>query len=118
MMRSKFFWKNFLSYCLVIGFTTFVVSYLLVLKTESFIEENAIEGLQEKLVLFESYFQDGTTWREPETIKLLVNMAHETQTRLTVLDENGDIQLESDVEEVHVNEIHKNRPELKEAARH
>src|SRR4051812_38714136 len=117
MMRSKFFWKNFLSYCLVIGFTTFVVSYLLVLKTESFIEENAIEGLQEKLVLFESYFHDGTTWREPETIKLLVKMAHETQTRLTVLDENSEILLESEVEKVHPDKIHRNRPEMKEAAR-
>ncbi|HYX36019.1 MAG TPA: ATP-binding protein [Oligoflexus sp.] len=117
MMRSKFFWKNFLSYCLIIGFTTFVVSYLLVLKTESFIEENAIEGLQEKLVLFESYFADGTTWREPETIKLLVNMAQETKTRLTVLNEDGDIQLESEIAQVRINENHRNRPEVKEAAR-
>ncbi|WP_141731462.1 sensor histidine kinase [Oligoflexus tunisiensis] len=117
MMRSRFFWKNFLSYCLVIGFTTFVVSYLLVLKTQSFIEENAIEGLQEKLVLFESYFADGTTWRDPETIKLLVTMAQETETRLTVLNEAGDILLESEVDEVRTNEIHRNRPEVKEAAR-
>lgn len=117
MIRSKFFWKNFLSFCLIIGFTTFVVSYLLVLKTQSFIEENAIEGLQEKLVLFESYFADGTTWREPETIKLLVNMAQETKTRLTVLNEAGEIQLESEVSEVKANEIHRNRPEVKEAAR-
>ncbi|MDQ3234710.1 MAG: cell wall metabolism sensor histidine kinase WalK, partial [Pseudobdellovibrionaceae bacterium] len=117
MMRSKFFWKNFLSYCLIIGFTTFVVSYLLVLKTETFIEENAIEGLQEKLVLFESYFADGTTWREPETIKLLVSMAQETKTRLTVLNEDGDIQLESEIDQVRINENHRNRPEVKEAAR-
>ncbi len=117
MIRSKFFWKNFLSFCLIIGFTTFVVSYLLVLKTQSFIEENAIEGLQEKLVLFESYFADGTTWREPENIKLLVNMAQETKTRLTVLNEAGEIQLESEVGEVKANEIHRNRPEVKEAAR-
>jgi signal transduction histidine kinase len=117
MMRSKFFWKNFLSYCLIIGFTTFVVSYLLVLKAETFIEENAIEGLQEKLVLFESYFADGTSWREPEAIKRLVQMAHETQTRLTVLNEAGEIQLESEVEEVRVNENLSARPELKEAAR-
>jgi len=117
MMRSKFFWKNFLSYCLIIGFTTFVVSYLLVLKTESFIEENAIEGLQEKLVLFESYFADGSSWREPETIKILVGMAHQTKTRLTVLNEAGEIQLESEVEEVRADEVHRNRPEVKEAAR-
>jgi two-component system phosphate regulon sensor histidine kinase PhoR len=117
MIRSKFFWKNFLSYCLIIGFTTFVVSYLLVLKTQTFIEENAIEGLQEKLVLFESYFADGTTWREPETIKLLVNMAQETKTRLTVLNEAGEIQLESEVSEVKADENHRNRPEMKEAAR-
>jgi two-component system phosphate regulon sensor histidine kinase PhoR len=117
MIRSKFFWKNFLGFCLIIGFTTFVVSYLLVLKTQSFIEENAIEGLQEKLVLFESYFTDGTTWREPETIKMLVNMAQETKTRLTVLNEAGEIQLESEVSEVKADEIHRNRPEVKEAAR-
>ncbi len=117
MMRSKFFWKNFLSYCLIIGFTTFVVSYLLVIKAETFIEQNAIEGLQEKLVLFESYFSDGTTWREPETIRLLVKMAHETQTRLTVLDEKGDIQLESEIGEIRTDENHKARPEMKEAER-
>jgi signal transduction histidine kinase len=117
MIRSKFFWKNFLGFCLIIAFTTFVVSYLLVLKTQSFIEENAIEGLQEKLVLFESYFADGTTWREPETIKMLVTMAQETKTRLTVLNEAGEIQLESEVSEVKADEIHRNRPEVKEAAR-
>ncbi|MCX6130182.1 MAG: ATP-binding protein [Proteobacteria bacterium] len=117
MIRSKFFWKNFLSYCLIIGFTTFVVSYLLVLKAEEFIEENAIEGLQEKLVLFETYFQDGTSWREPEQIKLLVKMAHETQTRLTVLNEDNQILLESEVEEIRMDEQHQSRPELKEAAR-
>jgi signal transduction histidine kinase len=117
MMRSRFFWKNFLSYCLVIGFTTFVVSYLLVLQTQSFIEQNAIEGLQEKLVLFESYFEDGTTWRDPETIKRLVTMAQETRTRLTVLSEDGEILLESEVGEVKADEVHRNRPEVKEAAR-
>ena len=116
MIQSKFFWKNFLSYCLIIGFTTFVVSYLLIIKTEKFIEKNALEGLQEKLVLFESYFIDGSAWREPEQIKFLIKMARETQTRLTVLNEKNEIQLESEVEEIQQNEQDRSHPELKQAA--
>jgi signal transduction histidine kinase len=115
MIRSKFFWKNFLSYVLIIGFTTFVVSYLLVINAEQFIEQNAEDGLREKLVLFEPYFQDGKSWREPETIRLLQTLARETKTRLTVLNETGEIVLESEVEEVQVAENHKARPEIKQA---
>ncbi len=117
MIRSNFFWKNFLSYVLIIAFTTFVVSYLLVIKAEQFIEDTALEGLQEKLVLFEPYFADGSTWREPESIKLLVNMARDAKTRLSILDDAGSILLESEVEEITSSERHDMRPELKDAAR-
>ena len=60
-MRSKFFWKNFLSFVLIIGFTTFVVSYLLIIQTQQFIEATATDGLREKLTLFEPYFEDGVS---------------------------------------------------------
>ncbi len=117
MIRSNFFWKNFLSYVLIIAFTTFVVSYLLVIRAEQFIEETALEGLQEKLVLFEPHFSDGVSWREPEAIRQLVKMARDTNTRLSVLDDAGVILLESEVEEITSSENHKARPELREAAR-
>lgn len=115
MIRSRFFWKNFLSYVLIIAFTTFVVCYLLVIKAEQFVERNALEGLQEKLVLFEAYFEDGSSWREPEVIKKLVQMARDTNTRITVLDDQGEVLLESDVEEIQSGENHRSRPEVAQA---
>lgn len=116
MIRSRLFWKNFFSYVLIIGFTTFIVSYLLVIKAEQFVERNTLDGLQEKLLLFEAFFQDGTSWREPETIKKLEALARATNTRLTVLDESGAILMESNVEEITVMEAHAARPELRQAA--
>ncbi len=117
MIRSRFFWKNFLSYVLIIAFTTFIVSYLLVIKAEQFVEHTALESLQEKLVLFEAFFEDGTSWRDPETIKKLIQMARDTNTRLTVLDEHGEILMESEIEEIQISENHKTRPEVAQAVR-
>lgn len=116
MFSSRFFWNNFLSYLLVILITTFMVSYLLVIKAEEFIEETALEVLREKLVFFEPYFADGIVWRDPETIKQLVQMARDAKTRLSVLDESGAILLESEVEEITPSEKQKRTPELREAA--
>lgn len=113
MIRSKFFWRNFLSYVLIIGFTTFVVSYLLVIQAEQLIETNAKESLQEKLVLFTPYFLDGSSWREPESIKLISEAAREAKTRLTVLDENETMLLETDADEVQVQGEDRLRPELR-----
>lgn len=116
MIRSRLFWKNFLSYVLIIGFTTFIVSYLLVIKAEQFVERNTLDGLQEKLLLFEAFFQDGTSWREPEAIKKLEELARATKTRLTVLDAEGQILMESEVEEITAADKHATRPELRQAA--
>lgn len=115
MMRSKFFWKNFLSFVVIICFTTFVVSYLLIIQSQQFIESTATDSLQEKLVIFGPYFEDGVSWREPETIKKIIAIANEAKTRLTVLDENENLLLESDVNEIQIAEIQRGRPELKQA---
>jgi two-component system phosphate regulon sensor histidine kinase PhoR len=93
-----------------------MVSYLLVIKAEEFIEETALEVLREKLVFFEPYFADGIVWRDPETIKQLVQMAREAKTRLSVLDESGAILMESEVEEITLSEKQRTTPELREAA--
>lgn len=116
MFRSKFFWKNYISYLFVIIITALMVSYLLVVRAEEFIEETALEVLTEKLVFFEPYFADGIVWRDPETIKQLVQMAREAKTRLSVLDESGVILLESEVDEVTPSERQTAAPELREAA--
>ncbi len=115
MMRSKFFWKNFLSFVVIICFTTFVVSYLLIIQSQQFIESTATDSLQEKLVIFGPYFEDGVSWREPEMVKKIQEMAREAKTRLTVLDENENILLESDVNEVQIAENQRLRPELRQA---
>ncbi|MBC7659757.1 MAG: HAMP domain-containing protein [Chitinophagaceae bacterium] len=115
MMHSKFFWKNFLSFVVIICFTTFVVSYLLILQAKQFIESTTTDSLQEKLVIFAPYFEDGVSWREPENVKKIIAVAHEAKTRLTVLDQNENLLLESDPIEVQPSENQKTRPELKDA---
>lgn len=112
-MRSKFFWKNFLSFFVVISFTSFVVSYLLILQAKQLVETTTMESLEEKLLIFIPYFEDGDSWREPETIGKIVKAARSAKTRLSVLDDNENLLLESDVAEVQSSE--KPRPELKQA---
>jgi signal transduction histidine kinase len=94
-----------------------MVSYLLVIKAEEFIEETALEVLREKLVFFEPYFADGIVWRDPETIKHLVQMARDAKTRLSILDESGAILMESEVEEITLSEKQRTTPELRAAAK-
>ena len=115
-MRSKFFWKNFLSFFVVISFTSFVVSYLLILQAKQLIETTTMDSLEEKLLLLQPYFEDGVSWREPETIRKIVKGAHDARTRLSVLDDNENLLLESDVDEVQQGE--QQRPELKQAKEH
>lgn len=112
-MGSKFFWKNFLSFFVVITFTSFVVSYLLILQAKQFVESTTKASLEEKLLIFTPYFQDGITWRDPETIRLIVEAARSAKTRLSVLDDDETLLLETEIEEVRTDE--KPRPELEEA---
>ncbi len=115
MIRSKFFWKNFLSFMVIIFFTTFVVSYLLIIHAQQFIETTTSDSLKEKLVIFAPYFEDGETWREPENIKKIIGIAREAKTRLSVLDDNENILLESDLDEILAKDSYKPRPEVLQA---
>ncbi|RYZ55692.1 MAG: sensor histidine kinase [Proteobacteria bacterium] len=114
-MRSKFFWKNFLSFVVIICFTTFVVSYLLIIQSQNFIESTATDSLREKLVIFEPYFEDGVSWRDPEQIRKIVEVAREAKVRISVLDQDESLLLESDANEIMSYENQRPRPELSEA---
>ncbi|RZA18424.1 MAG: sensor histidine kinase [Proteobacteria bacterium] len=112
-MRSKFFWKNFLSFFVVISFTSFIVSYLLILQAKQFVESTTTASLEEKLLILLPYFEDGVSWREPEMIRRIVQAARAAKTRLSVLDDKQNLLLESDVNEVRSGD--KQSPELKQA---
>ncbi len=112
-MQSKFFWKNFLSFFVVISFTSFIVSYLLILQAKQFVEKTTMDSLEEKLVILLPYFNDGESWREPEMVKKISEAAREAKTRLSVLDVNENLLLETDASEVQNRE--QQRPELKQA---
>lgn len=114
-MRSKFFWKNFLSFFVVISFTSFIVSYLLIIQAKQLVEETTMDSLEEKLFLFLPYFEDGESWREPEVIEKIYRAARGAKTRLSVLDDNENLMLETDAEEVQSVSGEKRRPELKQA---
>jgi len=97
MFRSRFFWRNFLSYVLIISLTTFVVSYLLTVKTEQFVESDARESLRDKLIFLVPILQTFDSLKGPDLQSRVYQIASRTNTRITVVDPYGIVIIETKV---------------------
>ncbi|SMF79192.1 sensor histidine kinase [Pseudobacteriovorax antillogorgiicola] len=111
MFRSRFFWRNLLSYAIVISLTTFVVSYLLTVRTEEFVKSDSKDMLLEKLTLIAPILKDRNRWHPDQLAELFESAAKNTDTRITVIDSSGHVLFESEVN--HINfQNHIDRPEI------
>lgn len=114
MFRSKFFWRNFLSYALIITITSFVISYLLTVKTEEFIQSNEQNALFEKLKLVSPTLNDTSHWNSEGLHAFFNQAARDTETRITAIDQAGYVIYESELTYRSL-ENHLDRPEIAQA---
>ena len=116
MLRSKFFWRNLLSYAIVISFTTFVVSYLLTVKTEEFVREESRKDFTEKLNLLAPFLEQKENWNYDKLESIFAKASQDSGTRVTVIDSGGYVIYDSSL---HYRELenHIDRPEIINAIR-
>ncbi|MFW7380350.1 MAG: ATP-binding protein [Oligoflexus sp.] len=116
MFRSRFFWRNFLSYVLIISLTTFVVSYLLTVKTADFVESDTRESLRDKLVFLIPILQSFDSLAVDELQARIYQISSLTKTRITVVDPEGAVIIETKVADPASElENHLQRPEIQKA---
>ena len=117
MFQSRFFWRNFLSYVVIISLTTFVVSYLLTVKTEQFVEGATKESLRDKLVFLIPILRTFDSLSDNTSQQRLFDLTNNINTRITVIDASGKVVIETKVRDVNMMDNHINRPEIIQAAK-
>jgi two-component system phosphate regulon sensor histidine kinase PhoR len=117
MFKSRFFWRNFLAYVLVLSLTTFVVSYLLTVKTEQFVKTSTQESLRDKLGFLTPMLKNIGSVDQQNLADQLYQIGEQGNTRITLIDEKGLVILETKVEDVAGMDNHATRPEILEAKR-
>lgn len=117
MLKSRFFWRNFLSYVVVISLTTFVVSYLLTVKTEEFVRSDTHTILIEKASLMTPILSRSSTISSTpqELAQLFPESSRRSDMRVTVIAQNGSVIYESEVDHKLLPN-HISRPEIQEAS--
>lgn len=116
MLRSRFFWRNFLAYMLIVSLMTGVASYLLTVKTEQFIKNSTQESLRDKLGFLVPILNSLTSLTDSRAQENLFQMARDGNTRITIIDDDGKVVLETKVEDPITMDNHRNRPEIVQAA--
>ena len=116
MLRSRFFWRNIFSYAIVISLTTFVVSYLLTIKTEEFVENETKTSIHEKLTLLSPLLEDSRAWNHQRLEQVFQEASQESETRITVIDNGGYVLYDSELNFESL-ENHIDRPEIIKALR-
>ncbi|NRA64690.1 MAG: HAMP domain-containing protein [Pseudobacteriovorax sp.] len=116
MFRSRFFWRNFLSYTLIISLTTFIVSYLLTVKTQELVESYSSSDLRQKLDVITSSLRLGSIeWSHENLSEVFAPIAEAGNLRISLVDNEGWVLYDSMMSFQDM-ENHKNRPELLAAA--
>lgn len=115
MLRSRFFWKIFLSVLGTILVTTLTIIYMMSLHTEEIVERETVNNLSDKLALaiplLEAHFQqDRAASLGPEALKIAALVA----TRVTFVDANGLVLAETEKPAEQLTN-HLDRPEIKQA---
>ena len=115
MLRSRFFWKIFLSFFGIILMTTLAIIYMMALHTEKIVERESVDNLTDKLALaiplLEGRFHsDPATSLKIEAQKISALVA----TRVTFLNIDGKVVAETDRAAELLNN-HLDRPEIRQA---
>lgn len=115
MFKSRFFWRNFLAYVGVLSLTTFVVSYLLTIKTEQFVKTSTQESLRDKLGFLAPMLTSTNSFDDKKLSEQIKKIGKQGNTRITLIDNKGLVLLETKVEDVAGMDNHATRPEILEA---
>lgn len=113
MFRSRFFWRNFFSYVLIISLTTFVVSYLLTIKTEQFVEDDTKKTLKDKLIFLAPILQTAESIQNKAVQDRLNQIAAHSNTRITIIDLSGNVLIETKIADIRHMGNHLDRPEIR-----
>jgi two-component system phosphate regulon sensor histidine kinase PhoR len=99
----------------IISLTTFVVSYLLTVKTEEFVETDTKQSLQDKTTFLIPILRNYANLSSTELNTRLHEISAESNTRITIIEATGNVLIETFFESVDEMDNHIGRPEVKEA---
>jgi signal transduction histidine kinase len=96
VFRSRFFWKLYSAFSIVFLTVTLLLSWVLFVKVQSTIKDNAASALKDKLTFLAPQIKAGLTQDREGLKDLVVRLGSNTGSHVTVLGPAGDVWADSE----------------------
>lgn len=115
MLRSRFFWKLYLSYSLLVLFTTAIIGSLVHFQLRTSLVSSLEASLTDKLLYLSGFGEDLLSLgRKSETSEKIRRLGQTVHSRITLVLPDGTVLADSH-EDAAIMENHKHRPEIQNA---
>ena len=111
MLQSRFFWRLYASYAVLILVTCTVIGLLVQRQLERTLEEGLERTLQHEALMLEPFALRCLAGQESQIAKRVTTLAGGTDTRITVIRSDGLVIADSDEDPAHMDD-HGSRPEV------